>query len=202
MAKSPAIVCKPLTPGRWDDFCAVMGPNGGYCGCWCMYWRAPRADFAGPARKRLKNRMRAIVEKGPPPGIIAYRGGEPVGWTQVGPRGATQNWNGARRLSAPLDTADADDPAVWGVTCFVVPRAHRGTGVATALLAGAVDYARRKKARALEACPVETRPVEAGEKANPVSIFHGVASMFARAGFREIARRRDDRPLMRLDLSK
>ena len=190
-------VCKPLTPARWDDFCAVMGTNGGYCGCWCMYWRAPRKDFEGPARKTLKTRMRALVDQGPPPGIIAYRDGAPVGWVQIGPRPATPNWNGPRRLSAPLAAADADDPKIWAVTCFVVPRAHRGQGVATALLAGAVDFARRKKARAIEACPVETRA-----NANPVSMYHGVASIFERAGFEEIARRRDDRPLMRLTLAE
>jgi len=32
MAKGAAIVCKPLPPARWDDFCAVMGPSGGYYG--------------------------------------------------------------------------------------------------------------------------------------------------------------------------
>ena len=192
MTKGAAISCKPLTPGRWDDFCAVMGANGGYCGCWCMYWRAPRSDFEGPARKKLKSRMRAIVEKGPPPGIIAYRDGEPVGWAQVGPRLSTPNWNGARRLSAPINADDAADPKIWAINCFVVPRAHRGSGVATALVDGAIDYAKRKRAKALDACPVEPK-----DKANPVSIYHGVASIFARAGFREIARRRDDRPLMR-----
>ncbi len=197
MAKGAAIVCKPLTPARWDDFCAVMGPSGGYYGCWCMYWREPRADFIGPARKTMKKRMRAIVEKGPPPGIIAYRGKEPVGWAQVGPRPSTPNWNGARRLSAPINADDANDLKIWAINCFVVPRAQRGAGVATALVAGALDYARRQGAKALDACPVEI-----SGKANPVSIYHGVASTFARAGFREIARRRDDRPLMRFDLSK
>lgn len=161
-----------------------------------MYWRAPRKDFIGPARKTMKSRMRAVVRKGPPPGLVGYRGAAPVGWIQIGPRAAAPNWNGARRLSAPLDEGDAADPRCWAVSCFVVPRAFRGEGVATALLAGAITYARSKKARTIDACPVE-----AGEGANPASIYHGVASMFARAGFEEIARRRADRPLMRLDLS-
>lgn len=161
-----------------------------------MYWRLPRSQFEGPARKTLKNKFRAIVGKGPAPGLIAYRAGEPVGWIQVGPRAATPNWNGKRRMSAPVVADEAADPDVWAVSCFVVPRAHRGAGVATALLAGAIEYARSKKARAIDACPVET-----GGEANPASIYHGVASMFEKAGFAEIARRRDNRPLMRLDLA-
>ncbi len=196
MARPAKIACKPLTDERWVDFCAVMGPAGGCWGCWCQYWRAPRKDFTGPARKTFKARMRAIVRKGPPPGLIAYRGGEPVGWIQAGPRAATPNWNGARRLSAPIDDAEADDPSIWAVSCFVVPSAHRQSGVATALLGGAVAFARKNRARFLDACPVET----ARGAANPASIYHGVASMFERAGFAVIARRRDDRPLMRLDL--
>jgi len=162
-----------------------------------MYWRLPRSQFEGPARKTLKGKFRAIVEKGPAPGLIAYRGTTPVGWIGVGPRAATANWNGARRMSAPVRAEDADDPKIWAISCFVVPRAERGAGVATVLLAGAVKYARSKKARAIDACPVET-----GDGAsNPASIFHGVASMFEKAGFAEIARRRDNRPLMRLDLA-
>lgn len=163
-------------------------------GCWRMYWRAPREDFVGPGRKTMKARMRAIIRKGPPPGLIAYRGAEPVGWAQVGPRSATPNWNGARRLSAPPEPAEANDLKIWAINCFVVPRAHRGMGVATALVDGAIAFARKGRARFLDACPVEAK---AG--ANPMSLYHGVSSMFERLGFAEIARR-DDRPLMRLDL--
>jgi GNAT superfamily N-acetyltransferase len=161
-----------------------------------MYWRAPREDFIGPARKSMKARMRAVVRKGPPPGLIAYRGDTPVGWVQVGARRATPNWNGPRRLSAPLGALEADDSKIWAVNCFVVPRAYRGAGVAAALLEGAVRWARKNRARSIDGCPVET----SDRVANPASIYHGVASMFERAGFEEIARRRADRPLMRLDL--
>jgi predicted GNAT family acetyltransferase len=194
MAKTAAITCNPLTTDRWRDFEKVMGPNGGFCGCWCMYWRLPRRDFEGPARKTLKARFRDVVKKGPPPGIIADRAGEPVGWVQVGPRANTPNWNAARRLSAPLTAGDAEYPGCWAISCFVVPRSERRRGVATALLAGAVDYAKARKARCIDACPVDV-----SDTANPASIYHGIASMFEKAGFEEILRRRDNRPLMRLD---
>ncbi len=162
-----------------------------------MYWRLPRSEFEGPARKTLKGKFSSLVKKGPPPGLIAYRGEEPVGWVQVGPRLATPNWNGARRTSAPVSAGEVADRRNWAISCFVVPRAHRGTGVATALLAGAVTFARDNRAKTLDACPVDT----GGGAANPASVFHGIASMFERTGFQEIARRRDNRPLMRLDLS-
>lgn len=193
-----AFQTRPLTPARWADLEAVFGPAGGYCGCWCMYWRAPRRDFEDPsARKKMKSRFKKRVEGGPPPGLIAYApDGEPIGWAQVAPRPDVPNWNGPRRLSTPPDPTEAEDREIWAINCFVVRRNWRGKGVSKALLAAAIAFAQKNGARALDACPVEVN----GETRAPVSIYHGTAAMFERAGFVEIARRRDDRPLMRLDL--
>lgn len=194
---SHVIEVLPLTAERWRDAVIVFGDGRGVCGqCWCMYWRLPRREFEGSLGERNRALFQARIEAGPPPGLIAYRAGEPVGWVQVGPRADVPNWNGARRLTAPTPDAPAADPGVWGISCFVVRAGRRGQGIATALLEGAVDWARRNGARILDACPVEP-----GDRRQPVSLYHGVASMFRRAGFREVARRRDDRPLMRLDLA-
>lgn len=160
-----------------------------------MYWRMPRRDFEAATGAGTRRLFRARVGTGPPPGLLGYRDGEPVGWIQVTPRADVPGWNGARRLTAPLADAPPDDPAVWGISCFVTKAGCRRQGIARALLAGAVDWARRNGARVLEACPVETdadRP--------PISLYHGIASTFRGFGFREVARRRPDRPLMRLEL--
>jgi GNAT superfamily N-acetyltransferase len=84
---------------------------------------------------------------------------------------------------------------VWGISCFVTKAGYRRQGIATALLAGAVGWARQNGARVLDACPVDANAYRA-----PISLYHGLASTFRRAGFREVARRRPDRPLMRLEL--
>ena len=192
----PEIRTAPLTPARWPDLATVFGGGRGVCGqCWCMYWRMPRRDFEASLGAKARQLFRARVEAGPPPGLLAYRGGAPVGWVQVGPRADVPGWNGSRRLTAPMADAPADDPGVWGISCFVTRAGCRRQGIATALLTGAVDWARANGARVLDACPVDasgTRP--------PISLYHGLASTFRRAGFREVARRRPDRPLMRLDL--
>jgi ribosomal protein S18 acetylase RimI-like enzyme len=186
----------PLTPERWADLETVFGGGRGVCGrCWCMYWRLPRPDFEASLGDRARTLLRARVEAGPPPGLLAYRRGEPVGWVQVGPRADVPQWNGARRLTAPLPDAPADDPRVWGISCFVTRSGCRRQGIATALLTSAIAWARQNGARVLDACPVDTdgsRP--------PVALYHGIASTFLAAGFREIARRRPDRPLLRLAL--
>ena len=187
----------PLTPARWADLEAVFGDGRGVCGqCWCMYWRMPRRDFEASIGAGTRRLFRARVEAGPPPGLLAYRHGAQVGWVQVGPRADVPGWNGARRLSAPTAEAPTDDLRVWGISCFVTKAGFRRQGIATALLAGAVAWARQSGARMLDACPVD-----AGADRPPISLYHGLASTFRRAGFREVTRRRPDRPLMRLELS-
>jgi hypothetical protein len=44
---------------------------------------------------------------------------------------------------------------------------------------------------------VEAYPVDKDERSNPDVIFFGAKSMFDRAGFREVARRRPTRPVVR-----
>lgn len=188
---------EPLTPERWDDLVVVFGAGRGVCSqCFCMYWRLPRQEFERSLHARRNERLfRARVVAGPPPGLIAYLDSEPVGWVQIGPRADVPNWNGPRRLTAATDDAPADDPAVWGISCFVTRSGYRERGISGALLDGAVRWAKSHGARVLDACPVDT-----GARRNPISLYHGVASLFERTGFREVARRRPDRPLMRLTL--
>ena len=158
-----------------------------------MYWRLPRRDFEASLGDKARRLFRARVEAGPPPGLVAYRDGDPVGWVQVGPRADVPQWNGARRLTAPTADAPADDPRVWGISCFVTRSGCRRQGIATALLAGAIAWAREQGAGVLEACPVDT----AGSRP-AAALYHGIASTFRAAGFSEVARRRPDRPLLRL----
>ena len=192
--RPPEIQIAPLTPARWADLEIVFGDGRGACGhCWCMYWRMPPRDFEasiGAGRGSCSGR----ASRQALPGLLAYRGGAPVGWVQVGPRADVPGWNGARRLTAPTAEAPADDPR-WGISRFVTS-GRRRQGIATALVAGAVDWARENGARVLDACPVD-----ASADRPPISLYHGLASTFRRAGFREVARRRPDRPLMRLELS-
>ncbi|MEO1678492.1 MAG: GNAT family N-acetyltransferase [Pseudomonadota bacterium] len=191
----------PLTPDRWDDLVTVFGGGAGKgdCGrCWCMWWRLPRTKGPGFSNGLdVKALFHARVMQGPPPGLLRYADGAPVGWVQVGPRADVPEWNVAGRLTAPPEPTEAADPAVWGVTCFVTRTGHRKKGHARALLDAAIAWARDNGARVLDGCPVETAD---GKKAAS-ALYHGPAPTFREAGFREIARRREGRPLMRLALT-
>jgi GNAT superfamily N-acetyltransferase len=185
----------PLTPDRFADLEAVFAGKG--CsfarGCWCMEYREPsRPAAAGTILAALrKERLRALAAERPPPGLIGYDAeGRPVGWVAVGPRG------GFARLRRSRAMAAVDDRPVWSVICFVVPSPHRGRGVASALLDQAISYARGAGATLLEAYPIDK-----AERSQPQWMWHGARSMFERAGFREVARRTPQRPVMRLDLT-
>ena len=188
----------PLTPDRWDDLVSVFGGGEGKgdCGrCWCMWWRLPRSGIGEFEKGPNKALFRERVMAGPPPGILAYADGEPVGWVQVTPRSDVPEWNRAGRLTSPPEPSEAEDPGIWGISCFVVRAGHRKRGHAGRLLDAAISHAAGNGARILDACPVEI----SGKK-SASALYHGPAGIFVPRGFREIARRKPDRPLLRLDL--
>src|SRR5262245_43585079 len=80
-----------------------------------------------------------------------------------------------------------------GGDLLFVHRDARRKGVSKALLEGGIAFARKSGARVLEACPIDG-------PSNAPSLYVGEVGVFRRAGFREAARRRPNRPLMRLPL--
>jgi GNAT superfamily N-acetyltransferase len=156
-----------------------------------MWFRLPPAEFAAAKGDGNRRRLRQLVRTGTPPGVVAYRGREPVGWCAVAPR-ADYPRLGRSRVLAPVD-----DQPVWAVTCFFVARAARGAGVTRALLEGAATFAARHGARWLEGYPVDARTRQAD-----AFVYHGLASTFTAAGFREVARRSATRPIMRRALGR
>lgn len=134
--------------------------------------------------------MKSLVDDGPPPGLIGYRGKTPVGWVTLGPRG-----DFAKLARSPV-MKPVDQLPVWSVVCFVVPAEFRGQGVAGALLEGAIAHARRHGAKLLEAYPVD----KVG-RAPDDWMWFGAKSMYDKAGFAEVARRRPERPIVRIALA-
>jgi ribosomal protein S18 acetylase RimI-like enzyme len=183
----------PLTPDRWPDLEALFNAKG--CsvarGCWCMYYR--RSGSRGPLPPRTTHsqasraELKALVDAGNPPGLIGYRRNVPVGWVSIGPR---EEYAKLRRspVMKPLD-----DQPVWSVICFVVPLEYRGQGVARALLDGAIAYAKKQGATVLEAYPVDK-----SGRSNDDQMWFGAKSMYDSAGFEEVARRKPQRPIVRL----
>ena len=176
----------PLTPDRWPDLVDLFGDRGPVARCWCMYWRIGAAYRQRPP-KRNRADFAAVVQAGPPPGLLAYAGDLAVGWCQVTPREVLphleRNWRVRRVDTAP----------VWALTCFFIRKGYRQRGITTALIRAAIDAARAAGAPALEAYPLD------GDL-SPSSTSTGYASTFARLGFVEVARWSAERPIMRFAL--
>jgi GNAT superfamily N-acetyltransferase len=153
-----------------------------------MYWRLGSGYHKRP-REENKRAFHQVVKRGPAPGLIAFDGDLPIGWCQLTPRAALP-WLGQARFLKAVDNAP-----VWSISCFYVRRKYRRQGVMTALISAALKAAKRAKAIALEAYPVESATPESTS-----NLFTGVASTFTRAGFKTVARRAAHRPIMRHDL--
>jgi GNAT superfamily N-acetyltransferase len=185
----------PATPERWPDVEAIFGAKG--CsvarGCWCMHYRrsgsAPSVLSVASRSKTYRAALKALVDAGRPPGLVAYRGNVPVGWVSLAPREEF-----ARLERSPV-MKPVDDKPVWSIICFVVPAEHRGQGVARALLQSAIAYARERGATIIEAYPVDK-----ANRAKDDAMWFGAKSMYDHAGFREVARRKPARPVVRLEL--
>lgn len=187
------LTVRPLTPERWPDLEALFNAKG--CsvahGCWCMFYRRSGARGPLPAGTTAAQANRADLKKltrgATPPGLIGYRGKVPVGWVSLGPR---EDY--AKLKRSPV-MKPVDELPVWSIICFVVPSEHRGQGVARALLDGAIAYAKKRGATLLEAYPVD-KP----GRSHDDFMWFGAKSMFDDAGFEEVARRKPQRPVVRL----
>lgn len=180
----------PLTPDRWADLEVLFGPRGAVGGCWCMTMRIPRSTYEREKGDGNRRSFREIVHASPAPGVLAYADDGPVGWCAVGPR------EDFTVLSRSRILAPVDDTPVWSVTCFFIAREHRRRGLSVQLLRRAVSLAASQGATTVEGYPVDPRKPEV-----PTVFAHtGFVSTFRAAGFTEVARRSETRPIMRLTI--
>lgn len=187
-ASSTNLVIRPLTPDLWPAVEDLFGPVGACNGCWCMYCRIG-AEYKKRPRARNKADFHSIVRRGPAPGLIAFDGDLAVGWCQVTPRDAVPWLDQTSRLQR------VDDLPVWSLSCIYIRIDYRRRGVSVALVEEAMRVAKRAKAPALEAYPLDAA-------VSPSSSSTGFASTFARLGFKVVARRIPARPMMRHDLKR
>ncbi len=188
-----SIEVRPAT--EFDDVATLVGPKKPTSNvCFCLSYRIGSKEnvaLKGPARAE---RVRELCHQDPPPGVIAYLDHEPVGWAALHPRSETSF---ARNRLIP----HVDDLDVWSLWCLRVRPAYRKQGISHALIEGAVEYARKRGAPAVEAYPVDND----GKKVNLTMAYVGTRGLFESLGFTKAAPTESvldgfPRVLMRLDL--
>src|SRR4051812_27595040 len=186
-----SFISRPLTADNWPDFEAIFNARG--CSvarhCWCTYYRKTGSSewVTGLSAQANREAFKALVEAGEHTGLIGYRDGVPVGWVSFGPR---EDFD---RLANSNVMGAVDGQKVWSIICFVVPSEYRKQGVARQMLDAAIEFCRKKKVKLVEAYPVD-KPQRTADS----NMWFGSKSMFDAAGFEEVARRKPERPIVRL----
>jgi GNAT superfamily N-acetyltransferase len=178
---------RPVLPEEWGNMAKLFEEMGTNKGCWCMWWRLKRKEFDRNYGERNRTAMKAIVESGRVPGILAFLDDEPIGWCSIAPR----------KHFPVLDRSPVlkrvDDQPVWSINCFVIGNSFQGQGLMSKLIDAALSYARENGATIVEAYPL----IPEASKNPDLQAYTGVISVFENMGFVEVARRSKIRPIMR-----
>ena len=201
MESPSAITIVPANAASWEDLEAVFGTRGDPSRCHCQrYKMQPGESWASVGAEELAFRFRVQTDCGHPEwgtttGLVAYLDEEPAGWCAVEPRTGYPRLLLKTRVPWEGRAEDKADDSAWAVTCFVTRKGFRRRGISRALAGAAVDFARERGARALEGYPMITEPDLLGE------LHVGSRSIFADAGFSEVAQPTLRRVVMRIELT-
>ena len=189
----------PGNQARWEDLQTVFGIRGPAARCQCQRYKLrPRESFGSFPVEDRAERLREQTGCGDPEapttsGLVAFLDAEPVGWCAVEPRPAYGGLVRNARVPWEGRSEDKADDTVWAVTCLFTRVGFRKRGVSRALARAAVDFARERGARALEAYPITTTDVITEE------LHVGTVGVFADAGLAEVGRPTLRRAVMRID---
>jgi len=185
----------PATADRWPDLEALFGEHGAYGNCWCTFWRIKRSEFGKLKSEEKKALLKEWTTLPIAPGVLAYDGGQAVGWCAIQPR-ETLLPLAKSRILKPVD-----DQPVWSIVCYFVAKTARRQGVMQALLRGAIEYARQNGATIVEGYPLDMQsaPLD-GKKLTGYSGFMGIASVYRELGFVEVGRASETQMIMRYEI--
>jgi GNAT superfamily N-acetyltransferase len=189
------IEVQPASAARFDDVATMLGPrNPSSSVCWCLSHRLDSKTNRSLVGQARGDCAKELCARDVAPGILAYDGGDVVGWAAVAPRSELP-------FERSTKIPHVDNLPVWSIWCIRVRPGHRGKGISHALLDGAAQYARSQGAPAIEGYPVDNK----GEKVDLTMAYVGTRSLFEKAGFTLAAQTQAvaggfPRVVMRLDL--
>lgn len=190
MSAAPVEV-RALSPERLPEFLAffageAFADNPKWGSCYCQFLYVDHDRVAWRERTGAQNRAAACdrIRAGRMQGYLAYRGGRPVGWCSAGPR---------TMMDAFAGEPHPDAGRIGEITCFVVAKPHRRSGVARALLAAACEGLKAQGLAIAQAMPL-------GEADTDARNHYGPLSLYLAAGFREHRRDADGHVHVRLPL--
>ncbi len=178
---------RELSEKTWPDLERLFSKPGigDAWWCWCTFHHKDSFTAESTARIRAerasmnRERKRELVEKGQAHGVIVYaEDGEPVGWSQYGPREELPRMDRSRRYRG---ISPRSEGSIWRITCFVVDKNYRRRGVAIAALRAVLESIENRGGGLVEAYPVSKTDQ------GPGYMYAGRSSMFEKAGFKKVA---------------
>ena len=165
----PGYTIKALDESTWPAFAGLVERNNGiFGGCWCMGFHANDSREPDLNRERKLARVRA----GTAHAALVFDADDCVGWCQFGvPDEVPKIKN---RAAYEIGMTELPD---WRIACCFVGKGHRGQGVATAALAGALDLIAGLGGGTVEGYPEDASSVPAG------FLFNGALSTYEQLGF-------------------
>lgn len=173
----------PANRAATEDVEALFA-TGGARKCRCQALKVPGwiwRDSTQDERETSLLEQAACGTDGPTSGLIGYVDGDPAGWVAVEPR---ENYPRIWSRKQPWMRMDPELDGVWSVTCFVVRKGFRGTGLTYELAAATVAYGEQVGARVLEGYPME--PAE-GKTVIWDEASVGLVQVFLEAGYEVVA---------------
>lgn len=174
MTGTPApYAIRPLDPGTWPAFAALVEANGGiFGGCWCIGFHAERFAWRGyEARRDAKE---AMVRAGTTHAALVFEGEACLGWAQFGSVDELPAIKNRKAYDATLDVLPD-----WRITCLYVGKGRRRRGVAEAAVRGALHEIAALGGGSVEGYPEDV----AGRKVSGTFLWNGTLAMFERLGF-------------------
>ena len=183
---------QPLAPQRLADFLGffdgdAFADNPRWASCYCQYLHVDHRTVDWARRTARDNRAAACerIAAAQMQGYLAQRGGRVVGWCNAAPRST---------MAAYADEPDPDDERIGQIGCFVVAKAQRRSGVATALLQAALAGFRAQGLRIAQGMPQRQATSDAQQHLGPLALFLA-------AGFRVHREHDDGTIIVRRDLA-
>ncbi len=164
-----------LTLETFDDFAALVERNKGmFASCWCTWFHPDdrEPDSTDEDNRAFKKRL---VDEGTAHAALVYDGGLAIAWAEYG---TPEELPGIHHRKEYIATAERLPD--YRITCIQVEKAHRGKGLASVALRGAVDLIAQAGGGVVEGYPHDTGGVR---KKNSSFLYNGTRTMYEREGF-------------------
>lgn len=165
---------KALTPETFDDFAALVERNRGmFANCWCTWFHPDDREPDSIEDNRSFKKRR--VDEGIAHAALVYDGDLAIAWAEYG---TPEELPGIHHRKEYLATAERLPD--YRITCIQVEKVHRGKGLASVALRGAVDLIAQAGGGVVEGYPHDTGGVR---RKNSSFLYNGTRTMYEREGF-------------------